>query len=177
MISILRKILFKVSLRFCNEYEKAAIYGKYLGVKFGKNVRITKDANFGSEPYLITIGDDVTITEGVTFHTHDGGVGVLRSRYPGIDVIKPVKIGNNVFIGFMVNIMPGVTIGNNVIIGAGSLVTKDVPNDVVIAGVPARVLKSLEEYEKKVLKEAIYIKNRDNTSKRKIEILEFLYNK
>ena len=58
-----------------------------------------------------------------------------------------IKIGNNVFIGMRSIILPGVTIGDNVIVGAGSIVTKDIPSNSVVAGVPARVIKSFEEYE------------------------------
>lgn len=170
----LKNTIFKIKLSLANEYNIADIYAKYMGVKFGKNVRITGKPAFGSEPYLIEIGDNVTITTGVTFHNHDGGVGILRKKYPGIDVIKAIKIGNNVFIGSNVSILPGVTIGNNVIIGAGSLVTKNVPDNVVMGGVPAKVLKTLAEYEEKVLKEAIYIKNRDDVNLRKKEICNIM---
>jgi len=143
-----------------------------MGVKFGTNVRITDKPSFGSEPYLITIGDDVTITDGVIFHNHDGGVGLLRKKYPGIDVIKPITVGNNVFLGSRCTIMPGVTIGNNVIVGAGSLVAKDIPENVVVAGVPAKILKTLAEYEEKVLKDAIYLKNRGDENAKRMELLK-----
>jgi len=174
MIDFLRKIRFKISLFFDTEHSKAATYSKYMGVNFGQNVRITGTPLFGSEPYLITIGDDVTITDGVTFHTHDGGVGVLRAKYPGLDIIKPVTVGNNVFIGSHATLMPGITIGNNVIIGAGSLISRDIPDNVVVVGVPAKIIKTLAEYEEKVLKEGIYIENRGNKVLRKKEILSKL---
>jgi acetyltransferase-like isoleucine patch superfamily enzyme len=173
-MGLLKKIIFKGRLVFADEFSKPAIYSKYLGVVFGSNARITGNPSFGSEPYLIKIGDDVTITSGVIFHNHDGGLGVLRKKYPGIDVIKPIKIGNNVFIGSNSTIMPGITVGNNVIIGASSLVTKDIPDNVIVGGVPAKFIKTLEEYEQKVLTEAIFIKNRSDPSKRKIEILKAL---
>jgi acetyltransferase-like isoleucine patch superfamily enzyme len=177
MSGLLKKIIFKLKLALANEFTKPAIYAKYLGVNFGNNVRITGNPSFGSEPYLISIGDNVTITLGVIFHNHDGGVGVLRNKYPGIDIIKPIKIGSNVFIGSNSTIMPGVTVGDNVIIGASSVVSKDIPNNVVAVGVPAKVIKTLEEYEQKALKEAIYIKNRSNYLERKNEILKVLNNK
>ena len=166
-----------MKLFLADEYSKAAVYSKYMDVKFGKNVRITGDPSFGSEPYLVTIGDDVTITPGVIFHNHDGGLGILRKKYPEIDIIKPIKIGNNVFIGSNTTFMPGVTVGNNVIIGASSLVTKDIPDNVVYGGVPARLIKTLEEYEQKALKDAIFIKTRVNGKERKNEILNALKKK
>lgn len=155
---------------------QAAIYAGYYGIKMGKNVVITGKVFWGSEPYLITIGDNVRITEGVMFHNHDGGLGILRAKHPGIDIIKPIHIGNNVFIGSNSTIMPGVTIGNNVIIGASSVVTRDIPANMVAAGVPAKVIKTLEQYEEKALKEAIFIK-RGTPEFRKAEILKILADK
>jgi acetyltransferase-like isoleucine patch superfamily enzyme len=172
MSGLLKKITFKVRFAFANEYSKASLYAQYYGVNFGSNVRITGKADFGSEPYLISIGNDVTITEGVTFHNHDGGVGVLRLKHPGIDLIKPIVIGNNVFIGSQATIMPGITIGNNVIIGTRSIVTHNVPDNVVVVGTPARVLKTLEQYEEKVLKEAIYLKDRFNENLKRQELID-----
>jgi acetyltransferase-like isoleucine patch superfamily enzyme len=164
-------LYFRIRLFRANDYEKSKVYANYLEIKMGDNVRITGKIFFGSEPYLIAIGNNVTLTHGVIFHNHDGGVGVLRSKYPNIDVIKPIVIGDNVFIGSCSTIMPGVKVGNNVIIGASSVVTRDVPDNVVVAGVPAKFIKTIAEYEEKTLKEAIFIKNRGNPSERKIEIL------
>jgi acetyltransferase-like isoleucine patch superfamily enzyme len=174
MIKKLKNFIFKTRILLAGEFDRAALFQKQFGVKFGKNVRITGIPSFGSEPYLISIGDNVTITQDVTFINHDGGVALLRNKYPGIDLIKPITVGNNVFIGARTTILPGVNIGNSVIVGAGSLVTKDVPDNTVIGGVPARVLKSLDEYEEKVLKEAIYLKTRGNGKQREKEIRKAL---
>jgi acetyltransferase-like isoleucine patch superfamily enzyme len=81
---------------------------------------------FSSEPYLITLGDRVSATR-VRFETHDGGVWVARSAHPQIDMVKPIVVGSNVFLGYGAIIMPGVTIGDNVVIGAGAVVTRDIP--------------------------------------------------
>jgi acetyltransferase-like isoleucine patch superfamily enzyme len=161
MKNILPKLLFQIKLFLASESKKAEVYSGFFKVNMGKRVRITGIPTFGSEPYLITIGDDVTITNGVIFHTHDGGVGILRNKYPGINVFKPTKVGDNVFIGSNTTILPGITIGNNVVIGASSVVTKDIPDNVVVAGVPAKVLHSLDDYEAKVLKEAVFITETD----------------
>jgi len=174
MIKRLKNSIFKIRILLAGEFDRAALYQKQFGVNFGKNVRITGIPSFGSEPYLISIGDNVTITQGVTFLNHDGGVILIRHKYPGIDLIKPINIGNNVFIGAHTTILAGVNIGNSVIVGAGSLVTKNVPDNTVIGGVPARVLKSLDEYEEKALKEAIYIKTRVNGKQREKEIKQAL---
>jgi acetyltransferase-like isoleucine patch superfamily enzyme len=173
MRKILTKILFKIELFLSDEYKRADVYTKYQAVNFGKNVRIPGIPHFGSEPYLITIGDNVTITQGVTFHTHDGGVGVFRHKYPGMNIFKPILVGNNVFIGSNSTILPGIIIGNNVVIGASSVVTKNIPDNVVVAGIPARIIRSLEEYEQRSLKEAVYITENEPVARRN-KITEFV---
>ncbi len=100
---------------------------------------------FGSEPYLVTLGNHVSASN-TAFITHDGGVWVFRAQHPEIDIIKPIKVGNNVFFGYGVIVLPGVTIGDNVIVGAGAVVTTDVPSDSVAVGVPAKVIRSLSDY-------------------------------
>jgi acetyltransferase-like isoleucine patch superfamily enzyme len=174
MLEKLKNAIFRSRVLMAGEYGRAALFQRQFGVKFGKNVRITGIPSFGSEPYLISIGDNVTITQEVTFINHDGGISLFRNKYPGIDLIKPITIGNNVFIGARTTILPGVNIGNWVIVGAGSLVTTDIPDNTVIGGVPARVLRSLDEYEEKVLKEAIYLNTRANGKKREMEIRKAL---
>jgi acetyltransferase-like isoleucine patch superfamily enzyme len=121
------------------------------GVVFGRRFDCAKTVSFGSEPYLVTIGDDVKLTNRVEFITHDGAVQVLRVilNNPKLDFFSPIRIGNNVFIGNHATILPGVTIGDNVIIGYGSIVTKDIPSNSVAAGVPAKVIETLSEYQRK----------------------------
>lgn len=123
------------------------------GVVIGKNLRLYshKSIRFDiSSPGLITIGDNVSITADVSILTHDFCSSVFRQKYhdylPGR---SKVVIGNNVYIGQKTIILRGVTIGDNVIIAAGAIVTKDVPSDSVVAGVPARVVCTLDEYYQK----------------------------
>jgi len=120
-------------------------YARWLGVKVGENCRLIR-VNYSSEPYLITLGDHVSATY-VRFETHDGGVWVARNEHPELDIVKPIVVGNNVFIGFGAIILPGVVIGDNVVIGAGAVVTKDLPDNVVAVGIPAKVIKSVDEYK------------------------------
>ena len=162
-----KNLIFKYKLLSTDSWHKAQIYSQYLGVKFGTNVRITGDVSFSSEPYLIEIGNDVTITRNVVFHTHDGGVGLFRNEFPGINIFGKIIVGNNVFIGSDSIIMPGIKIGNNVVIGAGSVVTKDIPDDVVVSGVPAKILHTLVDYKKKCLERAVYISETDPIKRRK----------
>ena len=68
----------------------------------------------------------------------------VELRNKGLEYAKPIKVGNNVWIGGNVIVLPGVTIGNNTIIGAGSVVTKNIPSNVVAVGNPCRVIKQLQ---------------------------------
>jgi len=132
-----------------------------MGVRVGTDCRIfgIPEEVFGSEPYLCRLGDHVTITSGVKFISHDGGVWVFRDQFPDLDVFGPITVGNNVFIGINAIIMPGVTIGDNVVIGSGSVVTRDIAANSVAAGVPARVLRSLDEYQASALARGMHLRS------------------
>lgn len=136
-------------------------YARKLGVIVGDNCRLVgiKRGQFGSEPYLIQIGNHVTIAAGTSFITHDGGVWILRSKYPDIDVFGSIRIEDNVFVGMNATLMPGVTIGHDSIVAAGSIVTRDVPPKSIVAGVPAKVIGSVDDYEKKMLAKAIHVRS------------------
>ena len=148
---------------------------KRRGGVIGKNCEIFPNVEFGSEPYLITIGNNVRITNGVRFVTHDGGMCVLRNRemLKNADLFGRIKIGNNVFIGWNTIILPNVKIGNNCIIGCGSVVTRDIPSNSVAAGCPARVIESIDEYYKKNKNKCDFTK--DKSWKEKRDYLERKY--
>ena len=141
-------------------YKDPIGYARSIGVRVGQNCRFigTKSGTFGSEPYLINIGNHVTLTH-VQFITHDGGVWIFRDEYPDIDVISPITVGNNVFIGMFSLIMPGVSIGDNCVIGAGSVVTRDIPSNYIAVGVPAKCLKTVDEYWLSVQDKAFHIRS------------------
>ena len=84
-----------------------------------------------------------------------------------VDSFGKIRIGNNVHIGTNAIIMPGVRIGNNCIIGCGAIVTKDVPDNSVAAGIPARVIETLDEYIKKNKSKFVHTKGMGNEEKRK----------
>lgn len=86
----------------------------------------------------IEIGENVAISHDVTIMDSDAHEGL----WEGYEKTKPIKIGNHVWIGTRVTILKGVTIGDNAIIAAGSVVTKDIPNNTIVAGVPAKVIKT-----------------------------------
>lgn len=121
--------------------EKQALHA---GVKMGKNNFIASRF-WSSEPYLITVGSHCQITAGVNIYTH-GGAGAVRRWYPKFDTFGKVIIGDYVYIGNDAKIMPGVTVGDNVLIAAGSIVTKSIPSNVVVAGSPAKYICSIEDY-------------------------------
>lgn len=121
-------------------------WAKHLGVNIGEDNLINKD-HWGSEPYLITIGNHCQLTT-CKILTHGGGQAV-RNIDPLFDVFGKVIIGDYVYIGANALIMPGVTIGNNVLVAAGSVVTKSVPSGFVVAGNPAKIICSIDEYYKR----------------------------
>ena len=122
------------------------------GMVVGKNVSFIDTPNFGSEPYLISIGDNVTISFDVAFVNHDAGTRVIRNlpnQNKETVIYGKIEIGNNSFIGCRTVILPDVKIGDNCIIGAGSVVTKDIPSNSVACGVPCRVIDTIDGYMKK----------------------------
>lgn len=146
----------KIKRRFIKTYFPMK-YIKKVGVNFGSNLHIYGKIEWGTEPWIITLGENVYITDGVKFITHDGGTLLYRHIIPDLEITKPINIGNNVYIGNNALLLPGVTVGNNVVIGAGSIVTKDIPDNSVVAGVPARRIKSYEEYFEKIKSESIHL--------------------
>jgi acetyltransferase-like isoleucine patch superfamily enzyme len=124
-------------------------YAKKLGVKIGTDCIITTNL-WGSEPYLIEIGNHVHVTINVSFVNHDGGVWVDRLNTSDFDVFGKIIIMDNTYIGNNAIILPGVTIGKNCVIGANSVVSKSIPDNTVCAGNPIRYITSTENYIEKM---------------------------
>ena len=132
-------------------------YAKKIGVNFGEGIHIYGKVWWSTEPWIITIGSNVHITDGVKFITHDGGTLLYRYLVPDLEITKPITVGDNVYIGNNVLIMPGVKIGSNVVIGAGAIVSRDIPDNSVAVGVPARVIKTADEYFEKIQRESLHL--------------------
>jgi acetyltransferase-like isoleucine patch superfamily enzyme len=112
---------------------------------------------FSAEPYLVSIDDNVFISVGARFIPHDGAVLPFRRELPDLDLAAPIHIGANTFVGMGALILKGVTIGPNSIVGANAVVTKSFPGGGVIAGNPARQVKTTEEYLHKALENSLRI--------------------
>lgn len=110
-----------------------------VGKNFSRQGGCRLDASF---PFLIEIGDNVGLSTEVTILTHDNSL----KRHIGVLKLGKVTIGNNVFIGAKSLILPNVHIGNNVVIGAGSVVSRNIPDNSVVAGNPARIIRSTTQY-------------------------------
>ncbi|MFH1140640.1 MAG: acyltransferase [Chloroflexota bacterium] len=123
------------------------------GLKMGEDVRIIGKPAFGSSPYLVSIGNHVTVSAEVIFVTHDGATWVFRDlpQFRGLQKLGTIEIKDNCFIGTRAILMPGISIGPNSVVGAGAVVTRSVPANTVVAGSPARVISSTEEYLKRSL--------------------------
>ena len=158
---ILRKIYNRIYHILCNRSNPSKILLlKKQGCQIGYGTQIIGDTSgFGSEPYLISVGNMCLISAGVCFCTHDGGVSVLNNlKYFGEiahDKMGRIHVGNNVYIGTNAIILPGITIGDNCVIGAGAVVTKSIAAGSVCIGIPAKVHCSIDEYYERA-KDKVY---------------------
>jgi acetyltransferase-like isoleucine patch superfamily enzyme len=110
--------------------------------------RFSGHVSFGSEPYLITIGSNVAIADGVTFVNTDGGTHVVRhlERYRKVIKFGRITILDNCVIGQRAILLPGVTIGPNSVVAAGAVVSRSVPPGVLVAGNPAEPVMTVHQY-------------------------------
>jgi acetyltransferase-like isoleucine patch superfamily enzyme len=134
-------------------------YARSLGVRMGENVHFygMTGGMFGTEPWLVTLGNNVYITADCQFITHDGGTLILRREVPDLELTSPINIGNDVYIGVRTIILSGVSIGNRCIIAAGSVVTRSIPDNSVAAGVPARVIETTDQYLEKAKARSLHL--------------------
>lgn len=165
-----KEVLYEYNLlRPSQKEEKKALLKSFLGkvgkeyifeppfyCDYGYNIEIGENF-FANMNFIIldgakvTIGDNVFIAPNVGIYTA-GHPFDVEQRVNGLEYAYPVTIGNNVWIGGHVAILPGVTIGDNTVIGAGSIVTKDIPSNVLAVGNPCRVIRVITEEDKKKYK-------------------------
>jgi len=170
MIKSIIKKIYGLALLY---FKGGVVYARHLGVAVGEECRIYT-SNFGSEPFLISIGNKVTITSGVKLVTHDGSAWLMRDEKGRRYRYQPIKIGDNVFIGVNSIVMPGVKIDDRVIVAAGSVVTKSVPSGSIIAGVPAKIIGNYKDLELRMLSEYISDEDIDFNKRYETRIMEVL---
>ncbi len=126
----------------------APFYCDYgINISVGKNFYTNHNVTI-LDGAKVTFGDNVFIAPDCVFstagHPIDSG-----QRNQGLEIALPIKVGDNVWIGAKVSVLPGVSIGNNTVIGAGSVVNRDIPDGVIAAGNPCKVIRKITEMDKK----------------------------
>ena len=155
------KITAEINNKYHTPEEIVSLFSKLTGKKISETFRLFppfhtdcgKNITVGENVFInacckfqdqggITIGNGVLIGHNVTLATlnHDERPQYRQNIYP-----KPIKIGDNVWIGSNATILSGVTIGNGAIIGANAVVTKDVPENIIVAGIPAKIIRKIKD--------------------------------
>ncbi|OPZ70373.1 MAG: Galactoside O-acetyltransferase [bacterium ADurb.Bin478] len=142
-----RRMRYLKAIASYDRFSKAEFFRKQ-GAQIGEGCSIIPD-NLGQEPYLVKIGNHVTIANHVQFINHNGAVWVCRDQDPNIQLFGPIVIGDNCVISQNVILLPNIHIGANTIIGAGSVVVSDIPANSIAMGVPARVIGSTDKFMEK----------------------------
>jgi acetyltransferase-like isoleucine patch superfamily enzyme len=169
-------LILRTFIRFL--WGKARIlFLRKMGVKIGKDCLIFC-ADFSTEPFLIELGNHVTVSHGVRMITHDGGVWIFRKEYPNLDIFGKISIGDNTCIGMNAIILPNTKIGQNCIVGAGSVVKGQFPDNSLIMGNPAKVVMSTQIQKKLYLMSSMRINTKGlNFGKKRKAIIKHFANK
>ena len=144
------KRLYQRKIKKMSYSEMLIDHLRRIGTRVGNNCFIFSDKVETTEPYLVTIGNNVTISYNVCFNTHDDSVEAYYKK--DTLIVGKITIGDNCFIGVGSILLPGITLADNCIVGAGSVVTKSFEKGSVIAGVPAKRICSVDQ---------LYMKNKD----------------
>ena len=160
-------IIAKIKCRLWGGNKELNKYLRKKGILIGEGTKTASNIRT-SEPYLIEIGNNVTISHDVDFVTHDNSVCKLFGVYN--DIYGKIKIGDNCFLGAHSIIMYGVSIADNVIVASGSVVTKSITqSNVIIAGCPAKIIGTWDKFEEKT--EAHVMKLGDKSASGKKEFI------
>ena len=149
-VNLFRKLRRSIHLNRYNDFTIAEYFRKQ-GALIGENNRI-EVRDLGAEPYLVKIGNHCTIGPNVAFLCHDGATWLFTEEHPSLQKFGSIEIMDNCFIGISATILGNVRIGPNAIVGACSVITRDVPPNTIVAGNPARVVSTIEQYKEKALR-------------------------
>lgn len=136
---IIKELFKKTSENFLIEPSFYCDYG--YNIEIGENFYSNHNLVI-LDPAEVVFGDNVFIGPNCGFYTAGHPLDIVQ-RNKGLEYAKPIKVGNNVWFGGNVTVLPGVTIGDNCTIGAGSVVTKDIPSDSVAVGNPCKVIRNI----------------------------------
>lgn len=143
--ALLRKLLGKTGEHFCITAPFWCDYGS--NIEVGENFYTNHNCTI-LDGAKVTFGDNVFIAPDCVFSTAGHPLDA-EQRNRGLEYAYPITVGDNVWFGASVTVLPGVTIGSNTVIGAGSVVNRDIPDGVVAVGNPCRVLRKITEEDKK----------------------------
>ena len=154
VLSALKQKARKIILGYRASSNDYIAYLRKHGAKIGNNVQIfspNRTTIDTTTPYMLTIGNDVLITGPVTILTHDYSTRVVNVvKRSSLATIRPVTIGNNVFLGWGCTILSGSVIDDNTVIGAGAVVSGRLEANSVYAGNPAKRIMSVDEYFERI---------------------------
>lgn len=142
--AIIRKLFWKTGETFL--IEQPFVCDQGYNIEIGDNFYCNHNAVM-LDAAKITFGDYVFIAPNCGFYTAGHALDV-EQRNQGLEIAYPITVGNNVWIGGGVSVIPGVSIGDDTVIAAGSVVTKDIPSGVIAAGNPCRVIREITEADK-----------------------------
>lgn len=141
---IIRKLFGKTGKEFLIEPPFVCDYG--YNIEIGENFYVNHNCVI-LDAAKVTFGDNVFVAPNCGFYTAGHPLDV-EQRNKGLEYAYPITIGNNVWVGAQVAILPGVTIGDNSVIGAGSVVSKDIPPGVIAVGNPCRVIREITDEDR-----------------------------